>query len=89
MDIKNTIEEEIEVITLDKALSGLNIDKIDVIKMDIEGFEIDAVKGMKNTIKRYHPKLKIATYYEYYNAIRVKIFATKFLKITSVRYMVA
>ncbi len=78
VDMRNAIEEEIEVVTLDEALKELGIDRVDVVKMDIEGAEIEAVKGMKNTIKKCHPKLIIATYHEYYNAIQVKRISRKY-----------
>lgn len=42
-------------------MSGLK--KIDFIKMDIEGAEIKALYGAKETIKKFKPKLAIALYH--------------------------
>ena len=39
-------------------------EKIDYIKLDIEGAEQDAIKGSKNTIKKYHPILAICIYHK-------------------------
>jgi len=53
-DLKSSIEyksEEVEVDTLDNIISSLNIDRIDFIKMDIEGAEAIAFEGMKLTLK--------------------------------------
>lgn len=68
----NTFEQEIMVTSLDKILQSIGVEHIDVIKMDIEGAEIDAMIGMRKTIKQYHPKMIIATYHSYYNAIKIR-----------------
>ncbi len=43
--------EDIEVDTLDNILKELRVSKVDFIKMDIEGAEIEALKGMKETLQ--------------------------------------
>lgn len=43
---------EVEVDTLDNILSELGINKVDFLKIDIEGAEVMAFKGMVNTLKR-------------------------------------
>jgi FkbM family methyltransferase len=53
--------EEVEVDTLDNILRELNVKKVDFIKMDIEGSEIEALKGMDETLK--NKDLKIAGEY--------------------------
>lgn len=47
-------EEAIRTIILDSYLAGR---KVDVIKMDIEGWELHALKGMLETLKRSRPVL--------------------------------
>lgn len=49
--IKKT-DIEVEVITLDQFLQNQNIDKVDVIKMDVEGAEPLVFKGMSQTIAK-------------------------------------
>ena len=53
-------------------LRDIGISHIDVYKMDIEGAEVEAVMGARKTIKACHPKMIIATYHSYYNAIRIR-----------------
>lgn len=51
---------EIDATTIDDYLTLNNISRIDFIKMDIQGFEMSAIKGMTNTLKN-NPSLKIVT----------------------------
>jgi len=52
---------EVEINTLDNFLSQNynSLNKIDLIKIDVEGFEFNVLKGAKNTIERYTPVLFI------------------------------
>lgn len=54
--------EEVEVDTLDSILKESGIRRVDFIKMDIEGAEIEALKGMNETL-RNDIKLAIAAYH--------------------------
>jgi FkbM family methyltransferase len=54
---------EVEVDTLDNILKDVGISKIDFIKMDIEGAEVEAYQGMKETLKNNNVKLAIAAYH--------------------------
>lgn len=68
----DSIKKDISVVSLDRALKDMGINHINILKMDIEGGEVDAVIGARKVIKHCHPKLIIATYHSYYNAIRIK-----------------
>jgi len=49
--------------TLDTlALRELKLDKIDLIKIDVEGAEIEVLEGMKEVIKKYYPILIIEVF---------------------------
>lgn len=58
--IDSSGNEYAEVAALDEIIS----EKITFIKMDIEGSELEALKGAKNTIIRNKPKLAICIYHK-------------------------
>ncbi len=54
----------LQVDTLDNILKELNIEKVDFIKMDIEGSEIEALSGMEEVFKS-KPNMAIAAYHQF------------------------
>ena len=53
-------DNSIKTVTIDELSAGK---KIDFIKFDVEGSELDAINGGINTIKKYHPSMQIACYH--------------------------
>ena len=51
----------VDVITLDEWVSLEKIDKIDAIKIDVEGMEYDVLLGGKLTLEKYHPLVYFET----------------------------
>ena len=59
--IQDVGEEVIETITLDEFLDGK---RATFIKMDIEGAEMEALRGAAETIKQHKPRLAISIYHK-------------------------
>jgi FkbM family methyltransferase len=49
---------------LDDTADALGLDRIDFIKLDIEGAELQALKGAEQTLRRHRPRLAIALYHD-------------------------
>lgn len=53
----------IKTISIDDFIETNNVEKVNFIKMDIEGSEMNALQGAIKTIKKFRPKLAIAIYH--------------------------
>jgi len=54
----------VPLISIDSFVSKYSINKIDFIKLDIEGAELEAIVGAKESIDRFKPKLAISLYHK-------------------------
>ncbi|MFN0167406.1 MAG: FkbM family methyltransferase [Bryobacteraceae bacterium] len=54
---------KVPLTTIDKMVAELKLDRVDYIKMDIEGAEQRAIKGGRDTIAKFHPRLSLSAYH--------------------------
>jgi len=57
--VESIATEEVDTITLDEFVRTKSIERIDVIKMDIEGWEYKALLGAREILKKHRPALII------------------------------
>ncbi len=55
--------------TIDKLVADLKLERVDYMKIDIEGAEPKALAGAKETLTKYKPRISIATEHELNDAI--------------------
>ncbi|MDR3347608.1 MAG: FkbM family methyltransferase [Helicobacteraceae bacterium] len=60
---EQTAGETIQITTLDQFVKERKLERVDFIKADIEGAERDMLKGARNTLAKFAPKLAICTYH--------------------------
>lgn len=68
--IANDGEQEVQVVRMDDYLIGVCPT---MITMDIEGSEMEALKGAEKIIKRYRPKMGISVYHKYDDLYRIPL----------------
>ncbi len=61
-DIKGA--KKVQSMKIDDFVFNNGLPRLDFIKMDIEGAEIEALKGAMRTIEKYRPKMAIAVYHK-------------------------
>lgn len=71
-EVSEDIVEEVETISIDEFVKENKIEKIDVIKLDIEGAEYEAVEGAQETIKMHKPILLISVYHREKDLFEIK-----------------
>lgn len=59
----STVEKTIQLSSIDALVENGTLPRVDYIKADIEGAERNMLRGARNTLKTFAPKLSICTYH--------------------------
>ena len=81
---EETDKYEIELITID----SLNLDKLDFIKLDIEGYEKLAILGGIETIKKFKPVITLEVWCNHYGGIDMNFTKKNFKDLIDIGYNV-
>lgn len=68
------IENAVPVISLDDFAAIQHLERVDFIKLDVEGFEIAALKGAARTIEAHRPRLAISLYHKPQDFFEIPIY---------------
>lgn len=69
----------VDCISIDEFVQREGIRKVDFIKLDIEGAELEALKGGKNTLMTHRPQLAICTYHKKEHMFEIPLFISDVL----------
>jgi FkbM family methyltransferase len=47
----------VKTVKLDTIIQNLKINRVDLVKIDVEGAEIDVIKGSSDILKKHHPRI--------------------------------
>lgn len=62
-DKKEGLTVEVETLSIDDMVRQRKLERVDFIKADIEGAELQALRGAEDVLRTYKPKLAIALYH--------------------------
>jgi FkbM family methyltransferase len=57
-------DDRMRFMRLDDFVASHGLDRVDLIKMDIEGSELAALRGAEDIIRRFRPRLAISAYHD-------------------------
>ncbi len=60
----STPSEYIALLPLDQLVKQLGLARVDFIKMDIEGAEVKAIDGARETLRHYKPRMALCSYHQ-------------------------
>ena len=62
---------QVEAVALDSLVEAGELERVDFVKLDIEGAELPALKGAERTIRASRPRLAIAVYHHWGDLVEI------------------
>ena len=59
------VEQIVSTTSIDALVASGELERVDFIKLDIEGAESEALKGAEQTLRRFRPRLALAAYHQF------------------------
>lgn len=63
-----------DLVSIDDVVREEGLDRVDCIKLDVEGAELDALRGAEATIRRFRPRLIICLYHKPEDMVTLPLF---------------
>ena len=61
----------INLMSIDDFVAEKNLSRVDFIKVDVEGSDVNVLKGAEQTLRSFFPKVSVATYHQPYHAKQI------------------
>lgn len=65
---------DVQIGRVDDFVVERGLSKVDFIKLDVEGFEMPALRGSTSTIRKFRPKLAVSVYHLHYDVHAIALF---------------
>jgi FkbM family methyltransferase len=56
-------EAQVETVSVDALVERSELERVDFLKLDVEGAELPAMRGAESTLRRFRPRLALAGYH--------------------------
>lgn len=75
VDVPDAVEGgTLETTTLDDLVQHVGLQRVDLLKLDVEGAELSVLKGATRILEEHRPKLAVAVYHDPDDLIRIPLF---------------